>query len=257
MQKASAHFFSWPCCTFQMKRNKNEEHTLNHEVVLFFFSLFFTNDLDIDTDIVHMLKCDMSVAEAKTLNSIKKNIHLSGTFRLLCFQMSNFIIRIQSTVQSAGNPRNSSIQTKIKALNCKQITLNLYVFALNSSLSAPFIKIFLLQFIPTNIHNLPQIFYFQNVNGNWIQNENVLLIEWKKKRLIQKSTHVHSLKFNWAKCASIESRAFVVVAVSVAVIKCYNANITVYSQWSEVVLVKTNIKHMINPMKRCEKRKTE
>lgn len=99
-----------------------------------------------------MLKCDMSVAEAKTLNSIKKNIHLSGTFRLLCFQMSNFIIRIQSTVQSAGNPRNSSIQTKIKALNCKQITLNLYVFALNSSLSAPFIKIFLLQFISTNIH---------------------------------------------------------------------------------------------------------
>lgn len=113
----------------------------------------------------------------------KKNIHLSGTFKLLCFQMSNFIIRIQSTVQSAGNPRNSSIQTKIKALNCKQITLNLYVFALNSSLSAPFIKIFLLQFIPTNIHNLPQIFYFQNVNGNWIQNENVLLIEWKKKEI--------------------------------------------------------------------------
>lgn len=34
-------FFSWPCCTFQMKRNKNEEHTLNHEVVLFFFSSIF------------------------------------------------------------------------------------------------------------------------------------------------------------------------------------------------------------------------
>lgn len=80
-----------------------------------------------------------------------------------------------------------------------------------------------------------------------------------KKRDWSKNQHmysVHSLKFNWAKCASIESRAFVVVAVSVAVIKCYNANITVYSQWSEVVLVKTNIKHMINPMKRCEKRKT-